>query len=207
MQSRAMPWPQRRFAGSLAASEGSEAAVPYLPSLPEDASLLDVFKAYPATSKPLLEYHDALMRGPSPLSVGERELIAAYVSGLNECRYCTGVHTGAAEAFGIAEGVLADLLADVDGAPVDARLKPILRYVAKLTEAPARMTQADADAVFAAGWDEKALHDAISVCAMFNFMNRLVDGSGLVGSEAYFAAARQRLKESGYKGLIELLGL
>jgi uncharacterized peroxidase-related enzyme len=181
--------------------------MPYLPSLPEDASLLDVFKAYPATSRPLLEYHDALMRGPSPLSVGERELIAAFVSGLNRCRYCTGVHTGAAEAFGIAEGLLADLLVDVDAAPVDDKLKPILHYVTKLTEAPARITQADADAVLDAGWDEKALHDAISVCAMFNLMNRLVDGSGLVGSEAYFAAARKRLKESGYKGLIELLGL
>ena len=57
----------------------------YLPSLPDDAVLLDVFRAYPATSRPLLEYHQALLRGPSPLTVAERELIAAYVSGLNAC--------------------------------------------------------------------------------------------------------------------------
>ncbi len=54
----------------------------YLPSLPADAILLDVFRAYPGTSRPLLAYHQALLRGPSPLSVAERELIAAYVSGL-----------------------------------------------------------------------------------------------------------------------------
>jgi len=50
--------------------------MPCLPSLPDDAVLLDVFHAYPQTSRPLLEYHQALLRGPSPLSVAERELIA-----------------------------------------------------------------------------------------------------------------------------------
>jgi alkylhydroperoxidase family enzyme len=64
-------------------------AMTYLPSLPGDAVLLDVFRAYPGTSRPLLEYHQALLRGPSPLTVAERELIAAYVSGLNACRYVT----------------------------------------------------------------------------------------------------------------------
>jgi len=42
------------------------------------------------------------------------------------------------------------------------------------------MTQADADAVFNAGWDEKALHDAIAVTARMCFMQRLVEGYGFV---------------------------
>ena len=70
----------------------------YLPSLPGDAVLLDVFRAYPDTARPLLDYHQALLRGPSPLSVAERELIAAFVSGLNACGYCHGVHTAAARS-------------------------------------------------------------------------------------------------------------
>jgi hypothetical protein len=45
-----------------------------LPSLPEDAVLLDVFRAYPGTSRPLLDYHQALLRGTSPLTVAEWEL-------------------------------------------------------------------------------------------------------------------------------------
>lgn len=72
-------------------------------------------------------------------------------------------------------------------------LKPIFRYVRKLTETPSRMTQADAAAVYAAGWEEKALYDAVSVCALFNFMNRLVEGTGLTGDDAYFATAAERL--------------
>ncbi|WP_216207057.1 carboxymuconolactone decarboxylase family protein [Amycolatopsis aidingensis] len=82
--------------------------------MPEGATLLDVFRAHPQTSAPLIDYHQELLRGPSPLSVAERELIAAYVSGLNACHYCHGVHTATAEAFGVAEGTLTRLLSDVD---------------------------------------------------------------------------------------------
>lgn len=170
----------------------------YLKSLPPDAVLADVFAAFPDHAKIRMQYSEALMRGPSPLSPGERELVAAFVSGLNACSYCQGVHGATARAFGIGEGLLAQLLADGDAAPVDAKLKPILRYVKKLTVLPAKMTQADADAVFAAGWDDRALHDAVSVCAWFNFMNRFVEGHGIKASPDYYRRASQRLHKSGY---------
>ena len=64
----------------------------YLPSLPPGAVLMDVFRARPEIYRPLLDFHQALLRGPSPLSVADRELIAAYVSGPNTCGYC---HRGA----------------------------------------------------------------------------------------------------------------
>ncbi|MEC3976944.1 carboxymuconolactone decarboxylase family protein [Amycolatopsis sp. H20-H5] len=140
----------------------------YLKSLPAETTLLQVFQAYPDTAGPLLDYHELVMRAPSPFTAGERELIAAYVSGTNACDYCHGIHTHTAEAFGVPEGLLTEALTDLDASPVDDRLKPVLRYVAKLTRTPAKMTQADADAVFEAGWDEAALHSAVLVCALFN---------------------------------------
>jgi uncharacterized peroxidase-related enzyme len=174
----------------------------YLRSLPDRAVLRDVFAAFPHTSRPLLDYHQALLRGPSPFSVAERELIAAYVSGLNACNYCHGVHTATAQAFGVEAGTLAALLDDVDAAPVDQRIKPVLRYVRKLTRTPSRMTAADAEAVFAAGWDEHALHDAVSVCALFNLMNRLVEGLGIHADAGYFNLAAERLATKGYAALL-----
>lgn len=179
--------------------------MPYLPSLPQDATLLHVFKKFPASSKVLIEYHEVLMRGSSPLSVAERELIAAFVSRLNACQYCSGVHTATAGAFGIEEGLLERLVEDVDAAGVGQQLRPILHYVRKLTLAPSRMAQADADEVFAAGWDEQALHDAVSVCALFNFMNRLAEGTGILGTRAYFEVAAARLHGRGYLPLIEMM--
>jgi len=153
--------------------------MPLFPSLPESPHLADVFKAFPEKLKPLLSYHDALLRGESALSVAERELIAAFVSGLNACDFCFGAHKIYARAFGIEEGVIDALIKDVGTAPVDEKLKPILRYVAKLKTLPPRLTEADAKAVYEAGWPESALFDAIQVAALFNFMNRIIEGTGV----------------------------
>jgi uncharacterized peroxidase-related enzyme len=179
--------------------------VSYLKSLPEDAALLHVFRAYPDTARPLLDFHELVLRGPSPFTAGERELIAAYVSGINACDYCHGVHSVTAEAFGVPAGVLSAALTDLDTAPVDEKLKPILRYVGKLTRTPSRMTEADAAAVYAAGWDERALHDAVLVCALFNFMNRMVDGLGVRADAGYLTTSGTRLHDVGYAGLVRLL--
>jgi len=178
----------------------------FLKSLPTDAGLLRVFQAFPSTARPLLEYHETLMRGDSPFTTGERELIAAYVSGLNACQYCHGVHTQTAAALGIDQPLLSDFLIHPGSAAVDERLRPVLAFVRKLTLTPSKIVQADADAVFAAGWDDRALHDAVSVCALFNFMNRLVDGLGVETEQAYTSFAAQRLAEGGYAALIDLIG-
>jgi uncharacterized peroxidase-related enzyme len=169
-----------------------------LRALPANATLADLRLRYPDLLEKLRPYADRLMRGPSPLTPGQRELIAAFVSGVNSCRYCHGAHARVAQAFGIDETVLAAALDDLERAAIDRSLKPLLRYVRKLTETPSRMTEADASAVYAAGWNDDALLHAIAVCAYFNNMNRLVDGTGIVGTpEAYAVAARQ-LAAHGY---------
>lgn len=173
----------------------------YLNSLPDDAVLVDVFKLYPETSRPLLDYHEVVMRGPSPFSIAEREMIAAYVSGVNACGYCHGVHTVTAEVCGIEVGAVPAAVADLDTAPVDERMRPVLRYVEKLTRTPSAIGRADAEAVLAAGWDERALHYAVMVCALFNFMNRMVEGHGITAGPEYFARSGVRLNELGYSGL------
>jgi uncharacterized peroxidase-related enzyme len=177
----------------------------YLTSLPDDTALLQVFRTYPESAKPLIAFHEVLMRQPSPFTDAERELIAAYVSGVNACTYCHGVHTATAEAFGVEPGLLAAALSDVDTAPVEDKLRPILRYVGKLTATPAKMTQADADEVFAAGWDDRALYGAVMVCALFNFMNRMVDGLGISAGPDYFSESGERLRKVGYAGLLPLI--
>ncbi|BAO43535.1 carboxymuconolactone decarboxylase family protein [Thiolapillus brandeum] len=172
--------------------------------------LADVFKTFPETVRPLLEYHDLLLRGPSPLSVAERELIAAYVSGLNACDFCFGAHQIIAEAAGVDEVVFQQLLEDVDSAPVDDVLKPILHYVKTLTLSPAKVTDAQAQAIRDAGWDDRAIHDAVAVCALFNLMNRLVEGMGVESSEAVRASQRQRngkITDTQYRDFGRMLGI
>lgn len=164
------------------------------PSLPTTPHLADVFRAFPDHIKPIIEYHDLLLRGEGPLTVAERELIAAYVSGLNACTFCYGAHKLYARAFGVDEAVIDALIADVESAPVDDKLKPILRYVAKLKDLPTRITSADAKAVYDAGWSERALFDAVQVAALFHYMNRVIEGTGVAFDYQQDAPSEDDLK-------------
>ena len=148
-------------------------------SPPPFASLVDVFREFPETSRAIGALHHEIMRRESAFTKGERELMASLVSALNSCGYCVGIHESAAEAFGVEPGLLAQLVDDIDTAAVDDRLKPVLHFVAKLALQPSRMLTEDTQAVLAAGWDEKALFDAVCVCSFYSFMNRYVSGTGL----------------------------
>lgn len=172
--------------------------MPRLRSLPEQPVMRDLYRAYPDTCRPLGVLTEAAMRGPSPFNQGQRELIAAFVSGLNACAYCHGTHLGVAEACGVAPSLITALLADIETAPVEPRMKPILRYARKLTLSPARMTEADAASLYDVGWGDDALYSTVLVTALFNFYNRLVDGVGLELPEGYVPEAAKRLSAKGY---------
>lgn len=151
----------------------------FLPSLPEKTNLSDVFKAYPKGVGHLLRYHDAILRSPSPFTIGERELIAALVSRLNGCEFCSNAHTFYTESYGMAEGLVDDVVADIFASGAAEKMKPVLAYVKKLTLAPATVAQSDVDAILDAGWPEEAVHDAVVVTALYNFMNRFIEGTGI----------------------------
>lgn len=179
--------------------------MPFLRSLPPTASLLEVFKAFPETCKPLIEFHEVLLRGPSPFTEMERELIAAFVSRLNHCRYCHGVHSATAERLGAAPGIAEKLSESIELHDAPAKLRPVLHYARKLTQAPSSVTQADIDAIYAEGWNDAALYHAAAVTALFNFMNRLVEGLGIELNPAYAKGAAQRLADGGYLPLLEMM--
>ena len=165
------------------------------PSLPESPHLSDVFCAFPQHIKPLLEYHDVLLRAESPLSIAERELLAAFVSGLNACTFCFGAHKLYANAFGITDDLIEPLLDNIDAAPIDEKLKPLLHYIKKLNQLPTGLTAADAEAVYAAGWDERALYDAVQICGLFNLMNRIIEGTGVTFDYASHPPTTEQLEK------------
>jgi uncharacterized peroxidase-related enzyme len=159
--------------------------MPFFPSLPEDAGVRKIWEVFNKKAhEGLTIFSRSFMRDEGPLTPADKEMIAAYVSGLNDSDYCFIGHSRAAEKLGVDHEVFVPLADDIDTAPVREELKPILRFVKTLTLTPARISQADADAVFSAGWDEQSLHAAICVCARFNMMNRLTLGHGLVPRQA-----------------------
>lgn len=178
--------------------------MPHLPSLPANATLVDVYKRSPAVAAATLALNDAIMRNSTVFSAAECEAIAAYVSKLNACQYCLGVHTGAAVNLGMdTDDVHA--ICERPEMPNNPRLAPVLSYVAKLTVDPARIDSGDVQRVLDAGWDDAAVSHAAFIAALYCFMNRIVDGHGIRGSEEQLAAGGKRLAEIGYSGLAKLL--
>ena len=172
--------------------------MPFMPSMPPDALVKDVYSLGPELFRHWLHVEEGIMRGPSAFTPGERELMAAYVSRLNSCTYCASSHSEAAVILGVEPNVLEGLMSDVDTAPIDERFRPIFRFLKKLTLASYKLIQTDADAVYAAGWSERALHEIIMVCCCFSFMNRLADGHGLPSDPELFKQRAKRHAAEGY---------
>ncbi len=153
--------------------------MPFFHSLPDHAGIGELWALNPSLKKPMSDLAMAIMRAESPLSPAEREFIAAFVSAINKCDYCYSGHVRMAANLGASRLEIDACANALDTAPVSEKWRTLLRFVKKLTLEPSALTKADADAVFAEGWDERALHDAILVCCRFNFMNRLSLGHGL----------------------------
>ncbi len=124
----------------------------FLPSLSDKASLPDLFTLFPRRSALLLRLTEDILRSESAFSRAQRELFFAYGSAVNACNFCADSHVAVAAAFGLDEALLSQLVADIDAAEVDETIKPVLKYIKKLTETPSGMTDADAQAIYAAGW-------------------------------------------------------
>lgn len=179
-----------------------ENRMPFFKSLPSDAGPPNVFKQYPEIYGPWATMSQVMMNGSSPLSQAERELILAYAAGAADCEFVCVAHSEVAYAWGIPRGLVEQLLADPGSAPLDQRMRPLLAFVRKLMVAPNELCQADADAVFDAGWSEQALHDTIAISARAAFMQRLVAGHGFTPLDRETASAHaQRRVERGYVNL------
>jgi uncharacterized peroxidase-related enzyme len=142
--------------------------------------------------------HEA-MRGPSAWSVGDRELMAAFVSKLNDCEYCIKAHTAvAARAYKDAAKVAA-VLADLDTAPIEEPLRATLRMLRKHA-GEQRVNADDMRAVLAAGASADQIKDALAVALAFDTMNRLADAFEFFvpGPEAFEAGAKYLLAR-GYR--------
>ena len=167
-----------------------------LPSLPENANLFDVFRRFPKGLKPLLEYNDSLLREDnSEWSIEERETIAAYVSGVNQCNFCFGAHKRMAQAFGLDVDKFELMMTDLEASDLSEQLKATLKYVRKLTETPSRMSLEDAQLVLETGVSEDALYDAICICGAFNLMNRIVEATGVVPTASHSQPSPEDLQK------------
>jgi uncharacterized peroxidase-related enzyme len=136
-----------------------------------------LFAFKPETGAALSEFAQTLLRGSSPLTPGERETIAAYVSSRNETYFCTQSH--AATAAVLVDGgrdVIDAVIEDVESAAIDPKLRALLRIADKVRQSGLAVTPEDVEQARAAGAKDEDIHDAVLVAAAFCMFNRYVDG-------------------------------
>lgn len=131
----------------------------------------------PETGKPLYDLAQVLLRGPSPLSEAERELIAAYVSYRNDCMFCMRSHAAAARClYGEERNIVDDVLKDRQHSNVSDKMKALLNIAGKVQILGKEVTPDDIAAARAFGADDREIHDTVLIAAAFCMFNRYVDG-------------------------------
>ena len=160
----------------------------------------------PETGRSLSELAEALLVGESPLSRGERETIAAYVSRRNECGFCTDSHAAAARhLLGDQRDTVDAVLADVASAPVSAKLKALLAIAAKVQRGGRIVTDDDVATARAEGATDRDIHDTVLIAASFSMFNRYVDGLATLAPSdpAAYAEMGRRTAEAGYASRLD----
>jgi uncharacterized peroxidase-related enzyme len=137
--------------------------------------------------------HEA-MRGPSAWSVGDRELMAAFISQVNETEFCIKVHSAVAGRAYRDRAKVSAAVNDLDTAPISEPLRATLRMLRKLTREHT-LEADDMRALLAAGVSPAQIEDALAVCLAFNITDRLADTFA-------FAVPGPKALEAGAKFLL-----
>jgi AhpD family alkylhydroperoxidase len=139
------------------------------------------------------------MRGPSAWSVGDRELMAAYVAKTNLCEFCTRAHGAVAQRAYRNGNKVSAVLSDFDTAVIEEPLRATLLMLGKLTREHT-VNSDDMRAVLTAGASRQQIQDALAVCFSFNVVGRLADTFGffIPGPEAFESGAKYLLAR-GYR--------
>jgi uncharacterized peroxidase-related enzyme len=174
-------------------------------------SMIKVFSGYPLPDaaklifyrpdfygSPAKQFTQRVMRGPSGWSVGDRELMAAFVSRLNECTFCVKAHSAvSATAYGDHNKV-DQVLSDLNTAQIELPLRAVLVLLGKLTREQS-VNAEDIRTAMAAGVNTQQIEDAFAICFAFNITNRLADAFGFfIPTDDAFEAGAKYLLKRGY---------
>jgi len=160
-----------------------------------------LFQFSPETGGPLCELAEILLRGASPLSSAERELIAAYVSHRNGCAFCRNSHAAAARClFGDDKKVVDELLREQNGISLSKKMNALLDLAGKVQLGGQSVQAGDIESARNAGAEDSDIHDTVLIAASFSMFNRYVDGLGAFtpGEESAYLDMGKRMSEKGY---------
>ncbi len=176
--------------------------MPYIPledHLPGITGLLEYRRD---SAEPIRDLTHILMRGPSSLTEGERELIATVVSHHNDCKFCSSAHAAVTDLILGESNTASCVRQDIETAPVSEKMKALLT-IAQLVQQSGKNVTADAIArAKKAGATDVEIHDTVLIAALFCLYNRYVDGLATVApADPEFYKGLAKRIEKGYQRL------
>lgn len=180
--------------------------MPYIPveqHLPGITGLLEYRKE---TAAPIRDLTQLLLRGPSTLTEGERELIATVVSHRNQCRFCTTAHAAAADLFYGECHTSSIAKSDIESTPVSEKMKALLVIASLVQQGGKYVTTEAVERARAAGATDLEIHDTVLIAALFCLYNRYVDGLATIAPSdpGYYEQLGTRLVNHGYQRMPEV---
>jgi uncharacterized peroxidase-related enzyme len=158
----------------------------------------------PETAKPLNELAEVLLHAPNSLSAADRELIATYVSSLNDCYFCQTVHGSIAAAhLDGDEDLVRRVKADFLHADISDKLKALLVIAGKVQKGGKQVTAKDVEEARKAGAVDIEIHDTVLIAAAFCMYNRYVDGLATWQPQDE-ALYRERGKKTAKEGYVSM---
>ncbi|MBV9961300.1 MAG: peroxidase-related enzyme [Parafilimonas sp.] len=172
------------------------------PNLPGIRSLM-AFS--PDTATPMGKLANLMLRTNEGLSMAEREMIAAYVSYLNDCFYCTQSHGAIAACYlNGDEDLIEQVKKDYEHAEISGKLKALLNLAGSVQKGGKYVTEAQIDKAKQEGATDKDIHDTVLIAAMFCMFNRYVDGlaSNTPTDLTTYPLRAKQIAEHGYGNYI-----
>lgn len=175
-----------------------------MPHITVDSSVVGIrglFQFRPETAAPMLRLAQALLHGESPLTKGERELIATFVSHGNRCVFCTMSHAAAARHhWGEQAGIVDDVVYNGIYDGLSSKMKALLPIAEKVRKGGRIVTDDDITAARAVGAADRDIHDTVLIAAAFSMFNRYVDGLGAITptDPADYVEMGRRMAVEGY---------
>ncbi|MEV0775567.1 carboxymuconolactone decarboxylase family protein [Streptomyces sp. NPDC050433] len=158
----------------------------------------------PDTAAPLNQLAEVMLRGPLTLSRGERELIAAYTSDLNETPFCAGSHSAfAAAQLEGGHDLVKAVLHDIDEAPVTPKLRALLRIAGEVRGEVKVLPPEVVAAAREEGASDEEIHDTVLIAASFCLFNRYVTclDTDIPTDPGVYDVAAQRIVNHGYSAI------
>lgn len=155
----------------------------------------------PETAAPMGELANLLLRTNEGLTMAERELIATYVSHLNDCFYCQHSHGAIVTCYlNDSNELVNQVIENLDSAPVSEKLRALLHIAGGAQKGGKHVTTEQVEKAKKFGATDKDIHDTVLITAAFCMFNRYVDGlaSNTPSDLSSYPLRARQIAENGY---------